>query len=185
MYTNLLWAKVDKEVSANVVCINNDMTLESDAPQYRTFDEKTRTLTIKGTFAANLSDYKDEFEEDIYFSEVSDITYSNDKTAGATAVLDDSDKGTITINAGTLTNVGDYIEVTYTIKSESDLAVKVTLDEFTSPDHFTVTTDWTAGQAVDFAAGGAEKTVTVKVQLTKTPDEDISENITLTFDATT
>jgi hypothetical protein len=49
MYTNLLWAKVDEKVSANVVCINNDMTLESDAPQYRTFDEKTRTLTIKGT----------------------------------------------------------------------------------------------------------------------------------------
>ncbi|MBQ9770728.1 MAG: hypothetical protein IJW23_02760, partial [Lentisphaeria bacterium] len=49
MYSNLLWAKVDEKVPANVVCINNDMTLESDAPQYRTFDEKTRTLTIKGT----------------------------------------------------------------------------------------------------------------------------------------
>lgn len=148
----------------------------------------TDTLTIKGTFAANVSDYTDEFEEDIYFSAVSNITYSNGKTEGATAVLDAGDKpdnGTITINAGTLINVGDYIEVTYTIKSESDLAVKVTLAEIATLDHFTVTTDWTAGQEVAFAAGGAEKTVKVKVQLTKTPDTDISETITLTFNATT
>ena len=48
MYTNILWGKVNEKLPAGEACIDPEMTLESDAPTVRSFDEKTRTLTMKG-----------------------------------------------------------------------------------------------------------------------------------------
>lgn len=48
MYSNILWGKVDQKLPAGEACIDPEMTLESDAPTVRSFDEKTRTLTMKG-----------------------------------------------------------------------------------------------------------------------------------------
>ncbi|MBR2440977.1 MAG: hypothetical protein IKB25_12325 [Lentisphaeria bacterium] len=48
MYSNIMWAKVNDKLPAGEPCIDPEMTLESDAPTVRSFDEKTRTLTMKG-----------------------------------------------------------------------------------------------------------------------------------------
>lgn len=146
----------------------------------------TDTLTINGTLAANAEDFKDEFEEDIYFSAVDNITYSNSATSGVTATVDADakpDDVSFELAAGTLKNKDEYITLTYTIKSESDLPATITLDPITNSDHFTVTTDWNGAKTL--AAGGTI-TVTVTVTLTKTPSENVTgETVKLTFNATT
>lgn len=147
----------------------------------------TDDLSIGVTAGANLDDYTEEFQEDIYFSAVSAVTYSNSKTTGASAIIDEAndatkDTGKIEVAAGTLVNKGDSITVTYTIKSDSDLNATVTLAPITNSDHFTVTTNWNAAQ--NLTAGGTVD-VTVTVTLTTTPDETVTESITLNFTAQT
>lgn len=145
----------------------------------------TDTLTITGTLAASADDFKEEFDEDIYFSAVKNITYSNSKTTGVTATVDAAGKPddvTFTLEAGTLVNKDEYITLTYTIKSESDLPATVTLNDTINSDHFAVTTDW---NTKELAAGGTIDVV-VTVKLVKTPAENVtSETVKLTFGATT
>ena len=48
MYSNILWGKVNEKYPAGDAGIEPEMSLESDAPTVRSFDEKTRILTMKG-----------------------------------------------------------------------------------------------------------------------------------------
>ena len=48
MYSNIMWAKTEITYSKGAVCQDPEMALESDAPAVRSFDEKTRTVTVKG-----------------------------------------------------------------------------------------------------------------------------------------
>lgn len=50
MYSNILWGRLnEKIITAGEICLDPYMTLETDEGAVRTFDEKTRTVTIKGS----------------------------------------------------------------------------------------------------------------------------------------
>ena len=77
-------------------------------------------LTVTGTAGVSKDDAQETFDGDIYFSKV----ISGD---GCTAeILEDIDKGKITVTDRSLKEVGDEVIATYTIKSENDLDVTVT-----------------------------------------------------------
>ena len=137
----------------------------------------TDTLTIDGTAGVDLNDSKEEYDDDIYFSKVISGT-------GCTAVINsDVDTGTITVTDGALKAVGDEVIATYTIKSDSDLDVKVerpTINNNNS-EYFKVTDSWT--EAKTLPAGGTID-VTVTIKLIKTADADQDVTFDLSFNAT-
>lgn len=97
-------------------------------------------------------------------------------TAGIT------DDHNATIKVESLTAKGDSVTATYTITNQSeDLSASITKPTVTNDneEYFSVTTDWDAAKEV--AAKGTT-TVTVTVELIKTPiDADETANINISF----
>lgn len=97
-----------------------------------------------------------------------------------TATITDDHNATITVDS--LTAKGDSVTATYTILNDSeDLTASITKPSITNDneEYFTVTTDW--ADAKEVAAKG-ETTVTVTVELIKTPiTDDELANIDISF----
>ena len=135
------------------------------------------TLTIDGSAGVSYDDASEAFDEDIYFSKVISGT-------GCTAEINsDPDTGTITVTDGALKEVGDEVIATYTIKSDSDLDVKIPIPTINNDDseYFEVKTSWAVDQTL--TAGGTLD-VTVTIKLIKTSDRDRDMNFDVNFTAT-
>ena len=135
----------------------------------------TDTLEITGSAGVNVDDSRKVFDEDVYFSKV---ISGNGCTA---EILSDNDKGEITVTDGELKEVGNEVIATYTIKSESDLAVKVTPSiEVLNPTYFQVTHSW-AVPSQTIPAGGGTVDITITIKLIKTADADQDTTFDVTF----
>lgn len=131
------------------------------------------TLNINGTASAKPSD--DNFK--VLFTD-DPITVSD--AAKVTATKTDDLNATIAVKD--LTAKGDKVTATYTMKNDSpDLSASIALPTITNSneEYFNVTTDWQAAKTV---ASGDTVTVTVTVELVKTPVADTQEaNVNLAF----
>ena len=128
----------------------------------------TDELHITGSANIAESDAQNAFQEDVYFSKA----ISGEKADAA--VSGDNNYATMTVKDGALKEVGDEAVATFTIKSDSDLAVTVTnptvaagLITNSNSEYFQVTTNWATDHEID-PYGTTDITVTVK--LIKTPD---------------
>lgn len=96
-----------------------------------------------------------------------------------TATITDDHNATINVS---LTAKGDKATATYTILNDSaDLSASVAIPSITNSntEYFTVTTDMADAELL---ASGADTTVTVTVELIKTPiDADQNSNISISF----
>ena len=154
------------------------------------YAELNDVLEINGTAAVSATAAEKVFDEDVYFSAVSDVTRTSTNTnisaGAATAEIDgsDSDKGTISIPDGVLMATGDKITVTYTIHNAGDLAASVAKPVISNDNelYFTVTTNW--GDEAKNLASGANITVEVTIALVKTPVETQSAEFGISFNAT-
>lgn len=131
------------------------------------------TLNINGTASAKPSN--DNFK--VLFTD-DEITVSD--AAKVTATKTDDLNATITVKD--LTAKGDKVTATYTMKNDSpDLSASIALPTITNSneEYFNVTTDWQAAKTV---ASGNTVTVTVTVELVKTPVADEqTANVNLAF----
>ena len=143
----------------------------------------TDTLNITGTASVAQEAGEEAFEIDVYFSKAIAGT-------GATAAVGaDKDTATMTVNADALKEVGDEVIATYTIKSDSDLAVVITNPTTTNgyitndnTEYFQVTTNWVADHTLTpDSTGTATVDITVTVKLIKTPSvaQDVEFGIQL------
>lgn len=144
-------------------------------------------LFVNGTAGVDADDSQEAFEGDVYFSKVI-------SGEGCEAIIDETadtskDTGKITVAAGALKEVGDEVIATYTIKSESDLDVLVSLPtkadgtiENSNETYFSVTPSWDGDKTLP-AGGTIDVTITVK--LIKTAVADQSVTFKLTFNAET
>ena len=144
----------------------------------------TDQLKITGSATIDKDDAAESFKADIYFSKA----ISGEK---ATAAIDSGNNNlaTMTVTEGALKEVGDEAVATFTIKSESDLAVTVTNPTTDNgcitygaaemKNYFEVTTNWAADHTLTPSATGATTDITVTVKMIKTPSTD--QNLTFTI----
>ena len=137
------------------------------------FAALTDVLDIQGSADINQSAAESAFNDDIYFSDFSEYK-SGDAGVAYTANINtnNNDKGQFTVTG--LASKDDFAQITFTIKSESDKAAKITpkVSSNTNETYFAISSDW-EGQEKTLAAGGT-LTITVKVLLKETPTETIS-----------
>lgn len=138
------------------------------------------TLLINGTASATAA--QENFV--VRFEKAQGGTYTaptNLSNATATVTNDT----TATINVTGLTKVGDKATATYTVENASagiDASV-VAASTVTNTDYFKVTTTGLTSSATTIASGD-KTTVTVTVELVKTPIEDQEGTVTVTLTAT-
>lgn len=166
----------------------------------------TDTLTISGTVSvggdnSNNAPAAQEWDEDIYFVDISSIDYSKthatdaDKNASATIDTSDKDNITVSVPVKNLFVKGDYITFTTKIQNDNaDYAANVSVDSISiadndSHDFFNVellNVSGTSLSSLSVPAEGKSDAITVKISLKKTPAEDISNvNFVITLTATT
>ena len=120
-------------------------------------------LDIQGTAEISAGIAEEAFNQDVYFSAVQPGT-------GITASInaDNNDKATFTATG--FSQVGDKVQVTYTIKNDSEhYAANVTpkLLQNSNEEYFSISSDWAS--TMQTIAAGAEKTITITVELVKLP----------------
>ena len=139
------------------------------------FAALTNVLDIQGTADVSQSAAESEFNEDIYFSEVSTYdanTAGEAKSYTASIVANNNDKATFTVTG--LATKDDYATITFTIKSKSDRDAVVTpsVTTNTKAEYFAISSDWNS-QPKDLAANSEIK-ISITVTLLQTPTETIS-----------
>lgn len=127
-------------------------------------------LDIQGTAEISAGIAEEAFNQDVYFSAVN-------PGSGITASInpDNNDKATFTATG--FSQVGDKVSVTYTIKNDSEhyaAAVTPKLLQNSNEDYFGISSDWSS--ATQTIAAGAEKTITITVELIKLPT--VSDGLT-------
>ncbi len=123
-------------------------------------------LDIQGTAEISAGIAEEAFNQDVYFSAV---THSSGMTASINA--DNNDKGSFTATG--FSQVGDKVTATFTIKNDSEhYAANVTpkLLQNSNDTFFAISSDWNT--TMQTIAAGAEKTITVTVELIKLPTVD-------------
>ena len=126
----------------------------------------TDVLDIQGTAEISTGAIEEAFNQDVYFS----AAVANEPSSGSTTSIntDNNDKASFTAKG--FTQVGDVISFTYTIKNDSEhYAANVTpkLLQNSNEEYFQVTSDWES--QMQTIAAGAEKTITIYVELIKLP----------------
>ena len=133
-----------------------------------------KTLNITGTAAATADDnnFKVIFDKDTAIT----------KSENVTATYTDDTNATITVTG--LTKKGDTATATYTVKNDSnDIDANVTAaTTVTNSDFFKVTTTGITDTATKIVSGNTT-TITVTVELIKTPVENQSTDVTVTLTA--
>ena len=143
----------------------------------------TDTLRVGGTAGVSAEAGSEAFEADVYFSKA----ISGDKADASVGA--DNDTATMTVKADALKVVGDEAVATFTIKSDSDLAVVITNPTVANgyitndnKEYFEVTTNWVADHTLTpNATNTATVDITVTVKLIKTPSvaQDVEFGIQL------
>ena len=96
----------------------------------------TDTLSVSGTASIDSDDSQETFAADVYFSKAVATEGRATATIGDQTNVDNgdvkNDAVTISVAEGIFKEVGDQVIVTLTVKSESDLPVYVSVDNFTN-----------------------------------------------------
>lgn len=167
----------------------------------------TDTLIINGSASATAADdnndqdgsdtLEEAFDDNLGFTAVvqangntENVSLKNGDTAVTTTQSTFTMTDEVTFSASGFAKKGDMAVITYTItNNHPDLSASVVVPVLTadgtnnfSSEYFSVTNDWTAAKVV--TANGGTQTVTVTVEMIKTPVEDKSVSFKLTFTAT-
>ncbi len=157
----------------------------------------TDTLTISGTFGVQVDNVNNpgaasEWDEDIYFSAVTQINCSNtgasDEAKSCTPqISSDKDTITATIPVGALFVKDDTVTFTATVKNDNPnyVATLKNIDIHCDyPTYFAVTTDLLEGTTVD--ANGGTKDIVVTIKIKQTPPDTVSNvSFSIQFNAET
>ena len=123
----------------------------------------TDILDIQGTAEISIGKAEEAFNEDVYFS---DVSQGNGYTASINA--DNNDKASFTATG--FTKEGDTISITYTIKNDNedyDALVTPKLLQNSNAEYFYISSDWQSTPQTIEKMG--EKTITVTVEPLKLP----------------
>ena len=149
------------------------------------FAAVTDNLTINSKAIAAVGDntpVQVEFDGKVGFSACTEGTDTDDKTAEAYNTLPD----TVSFEATNFAKVGDKKTITYTVSNtHADLAATLSAITVTaktgSGEYFSVEANASTNE---LAAETGTATITVTVEMVKTPIDNVTEEFTLTFTAT-
>ena len=146
----------------------------------------TDVLEINGSTTVNQSAAEDAFDNDVYFSDAVANPAPGQLTTTNTASIEDGNNDSALFTVNTLQGAGDSATFTFTITNSGDLDALVTpslaAQGNSTPEYFSITSDW-AGQPRTIAAGGSD-TYTVTVTLLKTPTSTVHGSFHILLTAT-
>ena len=147
----------------------------------------TGTLKITGSASAIVSDsnFVVRFTDDEITTDIQTVNTSTADDTKPSITATKTNDLNATINVNNLTAKGDYATATYTIENASeDLSASLTATATnTNTEYFKVTTTGITDEAITIEKGNPV-TITVKVELIKTPTEStVSDTVTVTINA--
>lgn len=140
----------------------------------------TKTLQINGTATASATD--ENFK--VRFKKTGDNYDAPTNLVNATGSVTSDIEATMNVTG--LTKKGDTAQATYTVENVSeniDASIVAAIEGLQNQEYFKVTTSGITDTATTISTNG-ETTVTVNVELLKTPIADQEENLTIKLTAT-
>ena len=146
----------------------------------------TDVLEINGSTTVNQSAAEDAFDNDVYFSDAVAVLAPGQSTTTNTASIETGNNDSALFTVNSLQGAGDSASFTFTVTNDGDLDALVTpslaAQGNSTPEYFSITSDW-AGQPRTIAAGQSA-TYTVTVTLIKTPTSTVHGSFHILLTAT-
>lgn len=143
-------------------------------------------FSINGTVTAD--ENNDKFNDYVYFSAVTGVASNGATVDASTWIQDSTEKDSIVVTppagSAAFKVVEDKLTITATVVNEADIAVKlanVNVAGAASDEYFKVTVTGVANDN-PIAKDGGTTTITIVIELIKTPTSLVENTFTVTFD---